>query len=319
MNDPNASYERQLAHLKSIIPQLACPLQIHLCSVWIARFTSCYPDEEHHRSMLVNLFVRQLRAQGRLDAPFLSERTASLPLQSVVQEHTDRLLVSAQKYSGHREVDRDNREMCDNLNRALARFEYHLEQVGMSDQPYEHLRRLRFMEFLNLDDNYRPILERVQSRWNGIFANIQIHCLRPAESHTTAMQDTCASSSSSCTSSSSDTGHCGDHICTDPLHIGTPCTVESLPSKYKTFALKCAKRMEKMNAEMARLRQTVQIQASTEAIRFAALKSELVQSASAKQQADMSTMIDQLDERYREIIANSMALGAKETKKAKAT
>lgn len=160
-----------------------------------------------------------------------------------------------------------------------------------------------------MEANLRPIIERVQQRWNSIFENInrlQSKDTTPAES---------GASSSSSSSTSSDPESCGN-ICTDPKHISTQCLTES-PSKYKAFALKCAKRMEKMQLEIAKLKQNAQIQASTESIRFAAVKSELVQRTGAKQQAEMCAMIDQLDERYREIIAKSMALGVAETKKAK--
>lgn len=312
LTDITASYERQLAHLKRIIPQLGCPQQVQLCSVWVERFTSCTTDEEIYRSKLVNLFVRQLRESGRLSDPFLSDRNALKHLRMVFQDHVD-CLVKKKTEHCYDESDAEE-ETCVKMKQALTRFEHHLGQIETSDRPYENLQRLQFLEYLDIDDSFHPILERIQQRWNGIFNNMLRNQSQPT---TTAKSCTSSSSSASSTSSENIGPSCGI-ICSDPRHISTNCLAES-PSKYKTFALKCAKRIEKMQQEIAKLKQNAQIQASTECIRFAALKSELVQRTGAKQQAEMCAMIDQLDERYREIIAKSMALGVAETKRGKAT
>lgn len=330
LDDLDASYQRQLAQLKPIILRLACPQQVQLCSVWIERFTSCGPQEEDYRSMLVNMFVRQLRNNGRLGEPFVAAENVTLSLQDIVEAHTNELVRFEQRQfesndSGlgglTKEDDADLDEitgeekysrLCDKVNQVLARFEYHLMQIGASDRPLEQLKRLHFMTILDLCQcdlgiNFRPIVDRVQRRWMEIFERIDTkNQPRRAES-----------SSASSVSSSTSTGldRCGD-LCTDLHHLSAAClSDQGSSSKYKKFAIKCAKRMEKMKAEIEALKQAAQIQASTESIRFAALKSELVQRTGAKQQAEMCAMIDQLDERYREIIAKSMALGVAESSK----
>lgn len=307
--DLNASYERQLSHLKLIIPNLACPYQVKLCSVWIARFKNCKQDEEFYRSKLVNLFVRQLRENRQLGEPFVSDRNIRIPLKDVFRRHVDSFLMQKDQHSDV--SDNKEEEVVTKVNQALAKFEYHLGQIETNNQPYENLKRLQFMEFLDMGVDFRPIMERVQHRWNRIFENINRRQLESTTPH-----ETCPGFSSS-SSTSSELGQCGN-ICTDPRHLSTPCIPESR-TKYKAFTMKYAKRVEKMKSEIAKLRQNAQIQAKTESIRFAALKSELVERTGAKQQAEMCAMIDQLDERYREIIANSMALGVAETKRAKAT
>lgn len=341
MDQHKTVYERQLSTIKEIIPTLSSSCLVEVCSAWIERFTTCRQEEELHRTKLVNLFVKHLRRDGKLGKPFI-ETNLRIPFKDIIIDHFQEFesikpnnrsnisIANVREISVvetqiepdsacTKNTDEKYLLLCKSVTKMLTRFESHLSQIKQSDNPQKQMQKIKFNEFNDMYScptglDLSQIFNQIQKHWTDIY--------KPAESDPTNTRKSRSSKiklgrshHSLWTSSDSEpdtisTGSLLSRIKSNgtqsSLSLDMPDTV--LPSKYKRFVLKCARRMEKMQQQIATLKRDSEIRKSTESIRYAALKSELVERAGAKQQAEMCAMIDQLDERYREIITKTMSL-----------
>lgn len=266
-------YQRQLTVLKSIVPQLTRPKDVSLCAEWIERFA--VGDEEDHgeRNRHMDTLIGQLqwddrcRDADRSDSGIGRRSTTSSRIDDGLSMHYSRLY--------------------ENCQRKCAYFEHEVfvAKQHSQEQEMKHDTLLAAVQML-----LRHLEVGLSEAMIGQNALAEIGDLFTAEMWSPQMPDCFQSQIQRIERKWSEV----------IARIRTQTTVISQPpptDKYKNFARKSVRKIQRLQDELDGLRRDQQIRASTESIRDAAWRTEWIRDLGARQQAQMVELFETLDGR----------------------
>lgn len=278
-------YKRQLAILKNqVVPRLTKPKHIQLCARWIERLNRCQPHERFDRNRLLDELIRQLQ-RGRVDADLFG------PTQAIDRLQLDKVLAEVIAKTGGdgggggadtgvADVEQSSPagddlrylNMLVGFEIAANQLEEKLTQAGTSANALHDLRGLLSPDLWSefLPASFLPELQRIEAKWLHVIDRLRSQIV---ENHYTGTTTSTSQSSTSTAATSTDSGG-------------------SEPVKYKRFALKSARCIERLRAELACLRRDQQLRACTESISNAALRTAWMCSTDGQHQTQLSGLMD---------------------------
>lgn len=264
-------YRRQLDILKKQVLRLTKPEDIQLCTRWIERFKRCQPHERNDRNRLLDELNKQLQC-GHVDADLFG------PTQAIDRLQLDKVLADVLNKTGRFSVaDSDEASslggdymrylnMSVGFEIASNQLEDKLTKAGTSANALQDLQGLLSPDLWSefLPECFLPKLRRIESKWLHVIDRLRAQIVENTNT-STLTQVTSASSTGS---------------------------NETEPVKYKRFALKSARRIARLRAEIANLQRDQQLRACTESISNVARRTAWKCSADAQQQMPTIELID---------------------------
>lgn len=281
------NYAHQLAALKSIVPQLTRAQDVHLCALWIERFNRC--DGKHDRQLrnvFMCLLIDQLHGTGSLQSSSLFGEPCNVngDLTALLTEHYEPEAPAQMPASDNSEIStQDYRVLYEECHRKYTQNEQDLRCERRRVQSLVHGLRQTIVaidaKMANVTQCNRSALADVgELLLHGLWSkclpiDVRTGLERVARKWTQLAEEQRRSAEA-----------------------------ETEPVKYKRFALKSAAKIKRLQAELNATRRDQAIRASSESIRQAAWRTEWMFGADARQQAELSGLLDKLDGRCRELL-----------------